>query len=53
MAPSNPDVIYVQVQAILGNTHGQLGVWRTTDGGVTWEQRSGAIRPDRLFRRPG
>ena len=40
MAPSNPDVIYVQVQAVLGNTHGQLGVWRTTDGGTTWEQRS-------------
>ncbi|MEZ4770285.1 MAG: hypothetical protein R2844_17890 [Caldilineales bacterium] len=42
MAPSNPDVIYVQVQAILGNTHGQLGVWRTTDGGTTWQQRSSA-----------
>ena len=40
MAPSNPDVIYVQVQAVLGNTHGQLGVWRTTDGGATWQQRS-------------
>ena len=40
MAPSNPDVIYVQVQAVLGNTHGQLGVWRTTDGGITWQQRS-------------
>ena len=41
MAPSNSDVIYVQVQAVLGNTHGQMGVWRTTDGGTTWEQRSG------------
>ena len=44
MAPSDPDVIYVQVQAIhQGNgtqRGGQLGVWRTTDGGVTWQQRS-------------
>lgn len=40
MAPSNHLVIYAQVQSI--PTHGQLGVWRTTDGGATWEQRSNA-----------
>lgn len=44
MAPSNPDVIYVQVQAINAGSGtqrgGQLGVWRTTDGGATWQQRS-------------
>lgn len=44
IAPSNPDVIYVQVQAILATggaqRGGQLGVWRTTDGGTTWQQRS-------------
>lgn len=45
MAPSNADVIYAQVQAI-ANTGGtqrgaQLGVWRTTDGGTSWQQRSG------------
>jgi hypothetical protein len=39
MAPSNHGVIYAQVQNI--PTRGQLGVWRTTDGGVTWQQRSG------------
>ena len=44
ISPSNPDVIYVQVQAILATggaqRGGQLGVWRTTDGGTTWQQRS-------------
>ena len=45
LAPSNPSVIYAQVQAITsgGGTQqgGQLGVWRTTDAGLTWQQRSG------------
>lgn len=45
MAPSDPSVIYAQVQAIQAvsgqQRGGQLGVWRTTDGGTTWEQRSG------------
>ncbi|HET9315482.1 MAG TPA: hypothetical protein VFQ51_07810 [Vicinamibacteria bacterium] len=45
MAPSNRNVIYAQVQAIAATPPtqqgGQLGVWRTTDGGTTWEQRSG------------
>src|SRR5262249_29263979 len=44
MAPSNHNVIYAQVQAITngGGTQqgGQLGVWRTTDAGVSWQQRS-------------
>ena len=44
ISPSNPDVIYVQVQAILATggaqRGGQLGVWRTIDGGTTWQQRS-------------
>jgi hypothetical protein len=45
MAPSNPNVIYAQVQAI-ANTGGyqqggQLGLWRTTDNGTTWSLRSG------------
>jgi len=39
MSPSNHQVLYAQVQAI--PTRGQLGVWRTTDGGLTWQQRSG------------
>ena len=45
MAPGNSNVIYVQVQAIDATNGtqrgGQLGVWRTTDGGVTWQKRSG------------
>jgi len=39
MAPNNPQIIYAQVQAI--PTRGQLGVWRTTNGGTTWTLRSG------------
>ncbi|MCB0011467.1 MAG: hypothetical protein KDE34_06190 [Anaerolineales bacterium] len=38
MSPSNPDVIYAEVGSI--TTFGLLGVWRTTDGGATWEQRA-------------
>lgn len=38
MAPSDPDIIYAQVASI--PSRGQLGVWRTLDGGTTWTQRS-------------
>ena len=46
LAPSNPNYIYAQVQAVKaqascdGATGCQLGLWRSTDGGVTWQQRS-------------
>ena len=44
IAPSNANYIYAQVQAINTNggtqTGGQLGLWRTTDGGATWSKRS-------------
>ena len=36
--PTNPDVVYA---AVLGHTHApqpERGVYRTTDGGATWEQ---------------
>ena len=44
VAPSNPNVIYAQVQSIAGNTAAtaaaangcQLGVWATTNGGTSW-----------------
>ena len=43
-APSDPNVMYAEVSAIYpGNgaiqRGGLLGIWRTTDRGVTWEQR--------------
>lgn len=38
IAPSAPDVLYAQVASI--PSRGQLGVWRSLDGGGTWEQRS-------------
>ncbi|GJM08059.1 MAG: hypothetical protein DHS20C11_03350 [Lysobacteraceae bacterium] len=40
MAPSDNDVIYAEVAS--PSTRGLLGVWRTTDGGVTWQQRATA-----------
>jgi hypothetical protein len=48
VAPSNPNYIYAQVQAIApqascGNANGcQLGAYRTTDGGATWTQIPGS-----------
>jgi len=50
VAPSNPDVIYAQVQSIApnnnsgcGNTNGcQLGVWASTDGGNNWAFMEGS-----------
>ena len=44
IAPNNANYIYAQAQSINGNgghqTGGQLGLWRTTDGGTTWTMRS-------------
>ncbi len=53
VAPSNPDVIYAQVQSIAGNTVGQcggapgcqLGVWATTNGGTSWSFMAGSAGP--------
>ncbi|HEY6043088.1 MAG TPA: hypothetical protein VIX58_13245 [Anaerolineae bacterium] len=46
LAPSNPNVMYAQVQAIASQgTCGvgcQLGLWGTTNGGITWTLRSTA-----------
>ena len=39
MSPSDNNVIYAQVGNNT-NSSGTLGVWRTTDGGVTWTQRA-------------
>ncbi|MFL5731642.1 MAG: hypothetical protein ACJ78Q_00455 [Chloroflexia bacterium] len=38
IAPSNPNVIYAEVSHAL--TNALLGLWRSTDGGVTWQQRA-------------
>jgi hypothetical protein len=50
VAPSNPNVIYAQVQSIAlnnnsgcGNANGcQLGVWSTADGGASWSFMAGS-----------
>src|ERR1700730_16906591 len=47
VAPSNPNVIYAQVQAIetqssCGGTGCELAAWRSTKGGTTWTQIQGS-----------
>ncbi|MEY2555612.1 MAG: hypothetical protein QOF93_756 [Verrucomicrobiota bacterium] len=47
VAPSNPSVIYAQVQAIetqasCGGTGCELAAWRSTNGGTTWSQIPGS-----------
>src|SRR5436190_12047638 len=50
VAPSNPNVLYAQVQSIAwnnnagcGNTNGcQIGVWSSTDGGDSWTFMAGS-----------
>ena len=42
VAPSNANYIYAQVGAITPNQGGQLGAWRTIDGGVNWTPVPGA-----------
>jgi uncharacterized protein (TIGR03437 family) len=39
MAPSNPAILYAQVESIATATNGGLlGIWKTTDGGQTWNK---------------
>ena len=47
VAPSNPNYIYAQVQAIetqssCGGTGCKAGAWRSSDGGSTWSQIPGS-----------
>jgi subtilisin-like proprotein convertase family protein len=47
VAPSNPDIMYAQVQGVLApNLHNLLGLWRTNDYGASWTQvaASAALR---------
>jgi hypothetical protein len=45
LAPNNPLVMYAEAQSIQTGggyqTGGFLGLWRTTDGGVSWNKQSG------------
>jgi photosystem II stability/assembly factor-like uncharacterized protein len=36
--PQNPDVVYLGVQGSAWHDHNERGVYKTTDGGVSWEQ---------------
>jgi hypothetical protein len=40
IAPSNPNVIYAQVARPNFTTPDLLGVWRSSNGGLSWQQRS-------------
>ena len=58
VAPSNPNVIYAQVQSIAANTGGcggaagcQLGVWQTNNGGTSWTYMAGSQGPRARQRR--
>lgn len=37
MSPANPDIVYATVES----TPGQSGIFRSSDGGISWEKRSG------------
>jgi photosystem II stability/assembly factor-like uncharacterized protein len=37
-APSNPDIIYMAAMANLLSTNEELGVFKTNDGGKTWNK---------------
>jgi hypothetical protein len=52
VAPSNPNVIYAQVQSIAGNGGNcggapgcQVGVWASTNGGTSWSFMAGSQGP--------
>ena len=53
VAPSNPNIIYAQVQSITPNTNSgcgnasgcQLGAWASADGGSTWSFMAGSAGP--------
>lgn len=42
-AASNPDVVYVTLRHKSGEKPWQAGVYRSSDGGRTWENRSGGL----------
>jgi photosystem II stability/assembly factor-like uncharacterized protein len=37
--PNNPDIVYVAAMGRLFSDNGERGVYKTTDGGITWEQK--------------
>lgn len=44
--PTNPDIVYVASQGHLWGHTGQKGIFRTTDGGETWERLGGGLPDD-------
>lgn len=44
--PTDPDVAYVASPGHLWGYSGQRGLWRTTDGGATWEQLTNGLPDD-------
>ena len=36
--PTNPDIVYVAAQGALHGNNKERGIYKTTDGGVSWEQ---------------
>jgi len=44
--PTDPDIVYAAAQGHLWGTTGQQGLFRTADGGRTWERLSGGLPDD-------
>ncbi len=44
--PSNPDVVYVAAQGHLWAHGGDQGIFRTSDGGRTWQKLAGGLPDD-------
>ena len=44
--PDNPDILYVAAQGHLWGYSGQRGLYKTTDGGETWQKLSNGLPDD-------
>ncbi|MCH8287162.1 hypothetical protein IIB79_11665, partial [candidate division KSB1 bacterium] len=44
--PNNPDIVYVAAQGHLWGHGGDQGIFKTTDGGLTWEKMTNGVPDD-------
>ncbi|MBP7867474.1 MAG: hypothetical protein KA419_16190 [Acidobacteria bacterium] len=48
-APSNPSVLYLSAMLVIGNSEHSARIFRSADGGATWEDVSGDLPPENEF----